>query len=212
LIEISKPDTENPSDESIVVTKRIPLNFLQVLQDERVYGVLLPVRVLNSDFNEWSICTTECTPNDGDGDEGTTGTSGNPIYPIGYEEETKDISDVGIYYFKFNQPVASDASLSFTATIPNSETTDPLSISLELLPPFAYNYNDKLNIPPSLIESKIEKLDRDHIFDYTYVPISDNEILSPLTSKEFFKKSHICNEFVIPQISSITIKTMNKRG
>lgn len=120
-------------------------------------------------------------------------------FPIGYSG-TDTIKESGIYYYKLPEEATKlKISSSSVATI-------------QLLPIFAYTYNDSHGIDCESLEAEIKSWDNNKEFDYTYQPLSDVEIMNPLESKAFFNRNHICNKFVIPQISSITIKTMNKRS
>lgn len=122
------------------------------------------------------------------------------ILPIGYDT-LPNVFNGGIYYYKL--PESGD-----TLSISPEVGTE---ILLHLLPIFSFTYNKELSVSQSELEEEIGRWDINKEFDYTYQPLPDKEILNPLKSKDFFNRNHICNKFVIPQISSITIKTMNKR-
>ena len=115
----------------------------------------------------------------------------------------------GVYYYEL--PAKSGMIILYSNVESNKVKELPLSI--QLLPLFAYRYNEELKeiINQSALEDEVFKWDVNKDFDYTYQPLYDSEILNPLDGKEFFKRSHAFNKYVIPQISSIKIKTMNKR-
>ena len=192
LVELDKAFSDNTA------TFKIPLSFLEAKSSEDGSGVILPFRIVHSNYESWSMELHKGAD-----------TSGDLIYPIGYDVTTN--YKQGIYYVKFEENNLDEMNITITLPTIAGMTESP-SMTIALLPPFSYVYNDKIGVAQKDLESKVVDLDTDHIFDYTYVPISDNEIMSPLDSKTFFNKSHFCNAFVIPQISSIKIKTMNKRG
>jgi hypothetical protein len=116
----------------------------------------------------------------------------------------------GVYYCSFN------GAKGITFVYDNGET-EVTSVRFKLGKLFPYYYTDPLdkedkNVCELEIHGVINNLDTNNIFDYTYQPNDDVIIKNPLSPKSYFSKHHHCNEFTIPQISEIKIKTMNKRS
>lgn len=131
------------------------------------------------------------------------------LVPVGYtsnEWETIEKVSGGTYYYKL--PII-DTSDDVEIALHISGKS---GVTLQLLPLFPFTYNNEISVEQDELETEISVWDKNKEFDYTYQPLADVEILNPLESKKFFNRNHICNKFVIPQISSITIKTMNKRS
>ena len=92
---------------------------------------------------------------------------------------------------------------SFTSLLEN------IPLKFKIKPLFVYK---NINYNSTLIEDAVNQWNVDNLFNYTYKPTYDVQILDPLKPSSYFNKAHRYNAFVIPQIDSINIKTMNKRA
>ena len=114
----------------------------------------------------------------------------------------------GVYYYK----LSSEGTENLVFTYKGSS-----NISFKVKNLFSYKYEDNnvqydKEIPEIYIEKKVAEWDNNNQFDYTYTPSNDANIYDPLNPKAYFTPSHICNKFTIPYISSINVRTMNKRS
>lgn len=143
---------------------------------------------------------------------------GVPLRPLGitdYDLVVDDEIKAGTYYFNLDM----DGYNELEINVALKEDLDDSEVSFTLEPLFTYEYMKNkedidykgFNIPEGLLLEKIESLNVDNTFNYTYQAL-DNGIKNPLSPKSFFDSQHICNAFTIPQINKITIKTMNKRS
>ena len=184
----------------------LPMSIMSTI-NKNESSVILPIKICDkvSGVREFNISLYE---ND-------STSSGAPLPPLGYTVNANDLNrdmwlagdtlNAGVYYFKL------DATTEDTLRI--QVDCDSYPFSFEMLPLFTYRYNEELsNVDMTILENRVSRLDVKKKFDYTYQPPYDVEIENPLDSKKFFDRHHICNQFTIPQISSIKIKTLNKRG
>lgn len=156
-------------------------------------------------------------------------TSDNKTYneevltPMNFPEmiSTNNPIDPKIYYYNFdNSEWDTDTtitSIRFEAGFKENATdTDNFSIIVRplvkydvTLPEDDLEIDKKVAVKPML--KKIQNLDKDGMFYYTYSPSDDIVIYDPLLPNSYFNDNHKYNKFTIPQIGNMSIKVMNKR-
>jgi len=132
-----------------------------------------------------------------------------PLYLISDSHQTpfklNSINHVGYIYIETNEKY-SESKLEFTVTS-TDKTDTPLQITLKPLIKFnAQNTNYLTYI------STLKELDKDGIYNYSYVTDADTEITNPLDGASFFNTNHIFNSFTIPVglIDKSTITIIDK--
>ena len=65
---------------------------------------------------------------------------------------------------------------------------------------FKYEENKNFGKSFSMIKNKINQLDDEGIYNYTFKPNSNDLISNPLDPKEFFNPNHPFNKFTIAQL------------
>ena len=131
----------------------------------------------------------------------------NPSEQGWYEIDTGDYIlsldtsiDLGKTYYKepdlFINIVDVNSQLLFTI---DNKTT--MSVNYSILDIFKYENNPALGDGFNDIRSKIQALDKDQEYNYTFIPKSNDLIENPLDPKSFWNSNHVYNEFIIPQLN-----------
>jgi hypothetical protein len=182
-VTLSNSDVDNATN-CVTINNKVPDN------------TILSVEFSNDVNNVYSFSVT-----------GSSGESGDFVNLLGFDSPEKIVTEnnqikAGIYYYTIKEEIE---SLTFAF----ESNTDNTSIDFKVKPLFVYT---DVCYSTSLIEDAVNEWNVNNLFDYTHRPLYDTQILDPLKPNSYFNKSHKYNEFVIPQIANINIKTMNKRN
>ena len=144
-----------------------------------------------------------------------------PINPVNGPVVVNGSINKKIYYYEILHNDSPDknphicTSIRFMVDYGNATNYTPITATIKPLIKYNLTLEDTLEddkkVTVGLIKSKLNDLDIDGNYNYTYEPKEDNVIYNPLTAKNYFNTNHKYNKFTIPQISKTTIKVMNKR-
>ena len=89
-----------------------------------------------------------------------------------------------------------------------SEVNSSLEFEIDIdNKPVNYTFDDIFKLEPNsaigdfnAIKKKVQQLDYDEEYAYTYVPSDNDKIANPLNAKSFYNPNHIYNKFTIPQL------------
>ena len=114
------------------------------------------------------------------------------ITPIG---DTKtDIHAAGTYYMSIAVPDGDKAQLQFSYSYTDS-SQEEISLTLGAL----LQYSNSGEAFDSLLK-RVSSLDTEGIYDYMYVPDSDELIENPLAAESYFNTNHWLNRVTLPMI------------
>lgn len=146
------------------------------------------------------------------------------LTPLGFDNGivVNNVIHSGTYYYDITEEI-SNISFTFVAKdvlYDEDDKNTHCNVSFRLKPLFVYDTvtyvndknRDKYGEIKELLLNSVNNWNVDNQFNFTYRPNYDYRIDDPLKPSSYFEKSHKYNGFVIPQISNINIKTMNKRN
>lgn len=114
------------------------------------------------------------------------------ITPIGGNKT--DIHAAGTYYMNIVVPSGDKANLQFSYSYTDS-SQEEISLTLGAL----LQYSNSGTAFDSLLK-RVSSLDTDGIYDYMYVPDSDELIENPLAAESYFNTNHWLNRVTLPMI------------
>ena len=98
-----------------------------------------------------------------------------------------------------------ESSLIFSVTR-NGEPFDSEPVTYTLDDIFKFEPNSAIGNFKAIRE-KVQQLDTDEEYAYTYVPSDNDKIENPLKPESFFNTNHVYNSFVIPQLDFENLDT-----
>ena len=135
-----------------------------------------------------------------------TETSGNPVengwYVFSnseYSLSTDTSMQQGTTYY--TEPELYASLLDITSSLIFSIDNDKDILTYTIKDIFKFENNPLLGDGFELIKEKLQRLDVDEEYNYTFIPTSNDLIENPLTPKSFWNSNHVYNSFIIPQLN-----------